>query len=226
MACDFSVAADDTRFGQAGPKHGSAPVGGSTDFLPLYVGFARAMESATLCETWTAYEALRFGLVNDIAPVWKENGEFVPFPLVVTDRWLDDHGRIVYGAMKTGADRDAAKARLERCTHDFARLDAAVETLAWKLALTMPECLTKTIEEVRRHKVAHWHANREANRAWLALNMNTEGKAGFRAFHHGEKGAREVDFLALRRAIAAGREFDDALIAEISPHRRAGAREA
>jgi 6-oxocyclohex-1-ene-carbonyl-CoA hydrolase len=46
MACDFSIAVDTARFGQAGPKHGSAPAGGSTDFLPLYVGFARAMESA------------------------------------------------------------------------------------------------------------------------------------------------------------------------------------
>ncbi|MHC4408096.1 MAG: enoyl-CoA hydratase-related protein, partial [Planctomycetota bacterium] len=50
MACDFTVAADTAMFGQAGPKHGSAPDGGSTDFLPLYVGFARAIESATLCE--------------------------------------------------------------------------------------------------------------------------------------------------------------------------------
>ncbi len=40
MACDFTIAADTARFGQAGPKHGSAPDGGSTDFLPLYVGFS------------------------------------------------------------------------------------------------------------------------------------------------------------------------------------------
>ena len=35
MACDFSVAQDLARFGQAGPKHGSAPIGGATDFLPV-----------------------------------------------------------------------------------------------------------------------------------------------------------------------------------------------
>ena len=40
MACDFTIAADTATFGQAGPRHGSAPDGGSTDFLPLYVGFA------------------------------------------------------------------------------------------------------------------------------------------------------------------------------------------
>ena len=36
-------------FGQAGPRHGSAPDGGSTDFLPLFVGIEAAMESCTLC---------------------------------------------------------------------------------------------------------------------------------------------------------------------------------
>ncbi|NIM51777.1 MAG: 6-oxocyclohex-1-ene-1-carbonyl-CoA hydratase, partial [Gemmatimonadales bacterium] len=66
MACDFSIAADTARFGQAGPKHGSAPDGGSTDFLPLYVGFSRAMESGILCETWSAHKALFIGLINQI----------------------------------------------------------------------------------------------------------------------------------------------------------------
>jgi 6-oxo-cyclohex-1-ene-carbonyl-CoA hydrolase len=47
MACDFSIAGDHARFGQAGPVHGSAPDGGSTDFLHLYVGYARAVESLT-----------------------------------------------------------------------------------------------------------------------------------------------------------------------------------
>ncbi len=58
MACDFTIAVDTARFGQAGPRHGSAPDGGSTDFLPLYVGFARAVESAVLCEIWSAHKAL------------------------------------------------------------------------------------------------------------------------------------------------------------------------
>ncbi|HSJ16247.1 MAG TPA: enoyl-CoA hydratase-related protein, partial [Longimicrobiales bacterium] len=75
MACDFTVAADTARFGQAGPRHGSAPDGGATDFLPLYVGFARAMESAVLCDTWSAQRALFYGLVNRIVPVLRVDGE-------------------------------------------------------------------------------------------------------------------------------------------------------
>lgn len=54
MACDFTIASDLAVFGQAGPKHGSAPDGGSTDFLHLYVGIERAMQSCTLCEMWGA----------------------------------------------------------------------------------------------------------------------------------------------------------------------------
>src|SRR5512143_830450 len=64
MACDFSVASDMAVFGQAGPRHGSAPDGGSTDFLHLFVGIERAMQSCTLCEMWTAYEAVNLGLIS------------------------------------------------------------------------------------------------------------------------------------------------------------------
>jgi len=218
MACDFSVVADTAIFGQAGPKHGSAPDGGSTDFLPLYVGFARAMESCTLCEMWSAYEAGRLGLVNDVVPVLKEDERFIPNPMVVTDQWIDSMGRIVYGKYKEGDARRDAKERMQSCAIDFTLLDARVEGLAFQLAQTMPDCLTKTIESVRKHKLIHWHKNRESNRAWLALNMTTEANAGFKAFHYGARGERQVDFLKLRRLLAEGREWNEDLIKEISPH--------
>jgi 6-oxo-cyclohex-1-ene-carbonyl-CoA hydrolase len=224
MACDFSVAADTAVFGQAGPKHGSAPDGGSTDFLPVLVGFARAMESCTLCEMWSAYEACRIGLINDVVPVLRRGDEFIPNPRVITDRWLDGHGRIVYGQLKVGSELEKAKQLAAECTIDHSLLDERVETLAGKLLLTMPDCITKTLESLRKHKLEHWHRNRETNRAWLALNMNTEAKAGFPAFHHGEKGNREVDFIQLRKLLAAGHPWDDELIDSIS--RQNGARSA
>ena len=46
LACDVSIASDLAEFGQAGPKHGSAPVMGATDFLPLYVGRRRRRSPA------------------------------------------------------------------------------------------------------------------------------------------------------------------------------------
>ena len=59
MACDFSIAQDLARFGQAGPKHGSAPDGGSTDFLQLFVGIERAMYSCTVCDPWSDRKSTR-----------------------------------------------------------------------------------------------------------------------------------------------------------------------
>lgn len=215
MACDFSVAQDLALFGQAGPKHGSAPDGGSTDFLPLFVGVEAAMESCTLCEPWSAHKALRLGLVTKIVPALRVGGRFVANPLVVTDRWIDDLGRIVHGEMKEGAEREAGKKTLAEGTLDLSLLDQEVESLVTRLAMTMPGCLTKTVESVRKHKLAHWERNKETNRAWLALNMMTEGRAGFRAFHEGSKACREADFLLLRRRLAAGESWSDTLLEDI-----------
>jgi 6-oxo-cyclohex-1-ene-carbonyl-CoA hydrolase len=215
MACDFSVAQDLAVFGQAGPKHGSAPDGGSTDFLPLFVGIEAAMESCTLCEPWSAHKARRLGLLTRLVPALTIDGRFVPNPLVVTDRWLSDTGEIVHGEFKQGEEREAGKKLLARGRVDLSLLDREVDSLVYRLALTMPGCLSKTVESVRKHKLAHWDRNRETNRAWLGLNMMTEGRAGFRAFHEGSKACREVDFLLLRRRLAEGVRWDEALVEEV-----------
>ena len=214
MACDFSLAQDLAIFGQAGPRHGSAPDGGSTDFLPLFVGIEAAMESCTLCEHWSAYKAWRLGLLTRVVPALKLDGRFVRNPLVVTDRWLED-GAIVHGELETGSARDAGKQLLARGEVDLALLDREIEALVYKLANTFPGCLSKTLESVRKHKLEHWDRNRETNRAWLGLNMATEARAGFRAFHEGSKECREADFLRLRRRLAEGAVWSDALVDEI-----------
>lgn len=215
MACDFSIAQDLALFGQAGPKHGSAPDGGSTDFLPLFVGIEKAMESCTLCAHWSAHKAYRLGLITKVVPALKLDGAFVRNPLVVTDRFLGDNGEIVYGESKTGEARAEAKEVLGRGAVDLSKLDEETNSLVFGLAMTMPGCLTKTIESVRKHKLEHWDRNKESNRAWLALNMMNEGRAGFRAFHEGSKACREADFLLLRRRLAEGAPWSEALIEEI-----------
>jgi len=217
MACDFSIAADTARFAQAGPKHGSAPDGGSTDFLHLYVGIGAAIESCTLCQPWSARRALRLGLINRIAPVLKDPaGEFIANPMLVTEE-TDAWGNLVYGDFKRGEALVEAKALYRQCSVDFSRLDAEVEQLACALMHTFPDCLSKTLESLRKKKLEHWQRNCETNRSWLALNMMTEARAGFRAFNEGPPGRREVDFVALRRALAQARPWDDALLAEILP---------
>ncbi|MBC8319564.1 MAG: 6-oxocyclohex-1-ene-1-carbonyl-CoA hydratase [Bacteroidetes bacterium] len=217
MACDFSIAQDLSRFGQAGPKHGSAPDGGSTDFLALFVGIEVAMYSCTACDPWSAHEAFRYGLLTEIVPALKVNGEFIPNPMVYTNRWVNENGDIIYGRMKRGDDLVHGKELLKSGEVDLALLDKAVELLCTKLLLTMPNCLSKTINSIRKKKLEHWDKNKESNRDWLALNMMTEGKAGFRAFNEGPKGKREVDFIKLRQMLAKGHEWNDELIRAVSP---------
>jgi 6-oxo-cyclohex-1-ene-carbonyl-CoA hydrolase len=220
MACDFSIASDMAVFGQAGPKHGSAPDGGSTDFLPLFVGFENAMLSLTLCEIWSAHKAYRLGLLTDVVSVLKKDGQFISNPLVVTDRWIDDIGKIVYGESRTGEEKQQAKDLVKQCEKDLSLLDQSVEKLCTSLMMTVPGCLTKTIESARKHKLEHWDRNREGNRAWLGMNMLTEGKAGFRAFNEGARGHREVDFIELRQRLAQGERWNDELVEAVLPTRK------
>jgi 6-oxo-cyclohex-1-ene-carbonyl-CoA hydrolase len=217
MACDFSIASDMALFSQAGPKHGSAPDGGSTDFLPLYVGIEHAMMSGTLCEPWSAHRFYWMGGLTQIVPVTKVDGNFVPNPLVVTDRVLDEYGRLVIGEFKTGDAKKQAQDVLAAAQTNLSLLDEAVEQLCTKLLYTMPDCLIKTSESLRKHKLEHWDRNRETNRAWLSLNMMTEANAGFRAFHYGDKKNREVDFVLLRQCLAQGARWSEELIEEIAP---------
>ena len=218
MACDFSLAGDHARFGQAGPVHGSAPDGGSTDFLHLYIGYAKAAESLVLCEPWSAHKALRLGLLNDVVPVHRTpEGTFAPNPLVVTDRVVDERGRPALGEPKRGPALDEGRALAKRCTIDLALLDEAVDAMVTRLAYTFPDCTRKTLESLRKKKLEHWLANSETNRSWLALNMNTEAAAGFAAFHFGAREEREIDFAALRRSYAEGARFDRALVDSVLP---------
>ncbi len=220
MACDFSIAQDLARFGQAGPKHGSAPDGGSTDFLHLFVGIELAMFSCTVCDPWSAHEAFRHGLLTEIVPALKVNGEFIPNPMVYIDKWVNEKGEIIYGMPKKGEERDKAKEILKSGEVDLSLLDEATERFATKLMCTFPNCLSKTINSLRKKKLEHWDKNKETNRDWLALNMLTEAKAGFRAFNEGPKGNREVDFVKLRQLLAEGHEWNDDLIKAISPQYR------
>ncbi len=217
MACDFSIAQDLARFGQAGPKHGSAPDGGSTDFLHLFVGIELAMFSCTVCDPWSAHEALRHGLLTEIVPALKVDGEFIPNPMVYTDKWVNEKGEIVYGMPKTGPEREKAKELLKSGEVNLSLLDQAVERFCTKLMNTFPNCLSKTINSLRKKKLEHWDKNKESNRDWLALNMMTEAKAGFRAFNEGPRGRREVNFIKLRQLLAEGHEWNDELIRAISP---------
>jgi 6-oxo-cyclohex-1-ene-carbonyl-CoA hydrolase len=156
-------------------------------------------------------------MILDIVPALNVDGRFVANPLVVTDRYLDEYGRILHGEPKTSGELADGKALLARGSVDLSLLDARVEELCGQLLMTFPECLTKTFEELRKPKIAAWNANKEDARAWLALNMMAEGRAGFRAFNEGPRDRREIDFVALRQALARGAPWSPELVDSLIP---------
>ena len=66
--CDFTVAADDAKFGQAGPRVSSPADGFFVPYLTKVVGAKKAREMWMLCRRYTAEQALAMGLVNEVVP--------------------------------------------------------------------------------------------------------------------------------------------------------------
>jgi naphthoate synthase len=66
VVCDLTIAADNARFGQTGPKVGSFDGGLGSSYLSRIVGQKKAREIWYLCRQYNAEEALQMGLVNKV----------------------------------------------------------------------------------------------------------------------------------------------------------------
>ena len=69
LVCDLSIAADNARFGQTGPKVGSFDGGYGSSLLARTIGLKRAKEVWFLCRQYDAAQALDWGLVNTVVPL-------------------------------------------------------------------------------------------------------------------------------------------------------------
>ena len=69
LVCDLSIAADNARFGQTGPKVGSFDGGFGASYLARCVGQKKAREFWYTCRQYTAQQALDMGLVNEVWPL-------------------------------------------------------------------------------------------------------------------------------------------------------------
>ncbi len=217
LACDLSVAADTAIFGQAGPRHGSSPDGGATDFLPFFLSAENAMWSCVSCELWSAYKMKRLGMLSKVAPVIREGERFKRNPLVITDRYLED-GEIVYGEFVTGDAARRAREEIDKATIDFTMLDHEVNSIVWRFANLFPGCLIKAIDGIRAKKKFYWDQAKLPNRHWLAANMSVEAFLGFTAFNTRKQTGKDlIDFIRYRQLLAEGRLVDDAFMAEVLP---------
>src|SRR5689334_21728993 len=69
LVCDLTIAAENARFGQTGPKVGSFDAGYGSGLLARTIGLKRAKEVWFLCEQYDAPTALQWGLVNRVVPL-------------------------------------------------------------------------------------------------------------------------------------------------------------
>jgi naphthoate synthase len=77
LVCDLTIAADNARFGQVGPKVGSFDGGFGAGLLANLVGPKKAKEIWFLCRQYSAGEALQMGLVNTVVPLERLEDETV-----------------------------------------------------------------------------------------------------------------------------------------------------
>jgi naphthoate synthase len=71
VVCDLTIAADNAKFGQVGPKVGSFDGGLGSSYLARIVGQKKAREIWYLCRQYNAQEALQMGLINTVVPLAK-----------------------------------------------------------------------------------------------------------------------------------------------------------
>ncbi len=77
LVCDLSIAADNARFGQTGPRVGSFDGGFGASLLARTVGLRKAKEIWFLCRQYDARQALDMGLVNTVVPLDRLEDETV-----------------------------------------------------------------------------------------------------------------------------------------------------
>ncbi|MCD6560174.1 MAG: enoyl-CoA hydratase/isomerase family protein [Deltaproteobacteria bacterium] len=80
--CDFTIAADNARFAQNGPRVGSPASGWPIQYAIRVVGAKKAREMWMLCRRYSAQEALEMGLVNSVVPLDKIDEE--------VDQWCSE----------------------------------------------------------------------------------------------------------------------------------------
>jgi enoyl-CoA hydratase/carnithine racemase len=185
LACDLSVIAEHAYVGQVGTGVGSVAAGGATQWLPIFVGDRRARWMLMLNRKISAYQALEWGLVNEVAPSVKKDGAFI-------ERATAEQ---IAKAQK-GADGYAI---------DLSRLDEAVNALCRELVDKFPECTRYTKTQVNFWKDLAWHQTISHARDWLSVHFASwEPLEGMSAFVD----KRPAGFRMLRERAARGQSSE------------------
>jgi naphthoate synthase len=102
VVCDLTIAADNARFGQTGPKVGSFDAGYGSSLLARMVGDKKAREIWYLCRQYDAQQALQMGLVNTVVPLAELHDEAVRWA-----REINEKSPIAIRFLKAAINADA-----------------------------------------------------------------------------------------------------------------------
>jgi naphthoate synthase len=97
VVCDLTIAADNARFGQTGPRVGSFDGGYGSGLLARIVGQKKAREIWFLCDQYDAQQALDMGLVNKVVPLERLEEETVAWA-----RRMLEHSPLALRMIKAG----------------------------------------------------------------------------------------------------------------------------
>lgn len=86
VVCDLTIAADNARFGQTGPKVGSFDGGFGASYLARIVGQKKAREIWFLCDQYDAQDAREMGLVNKVVPLDELEATYVAWSQKIQER--------------------------------------------------------------------------------------------------------------------------------------------
>jgi naphthoate synthase len=101
VVCDLTIAADNARFGQSGPKVGSFDGGLGSSYLARIVGQKKAREIWYLCRQYNAQQALDMGLVNKVVPLDQLEAETLQW-----SREIMQHSPIAIRCLKAALNAD------------------------------------------------------------------------------------------------------------------------
>ena len=184
LACDLAVIAEHAWVGQVGT--GVEGRGGRRDSMVADHGRGRRARYMLMTNRRIpAYQALEWGLVNEVAPSVKKDGVFI------------DHA--------TPEQISKAQKGADGYSIDLAKLDEMVESLAQELVDKFAECTRFTKEQVNFWKNFSWHQTIGAARDWLSIHYTSwEPLEGMTAFV--EK--RPARYRMLRERAAQGRSSE------------------
>ncbi|MCL5447273.1 MAG: enoyl-CoA hydratase-related protein [Actinobacteria bacterium] len=163
LACDLSVIAEHAYVGQVGTGVGSVAAGGATQWLPIVVGDRRARWMLMLNRRIPAYQALEWGLVNEVVPSVRRDGEFI-------ERATPEQIKLA----QKGQDGYSI---------DLSKLDETVDGLCEELIDKFAECTRYTKQQANFWKDLSWYQTVGHAGEWLALHYASwEPLEGMSAF--------------------------------------------